>query len=111
MIKVFILDDKNIFYTDEQIPGADVSSFEVVDEKSNVSKDKNSYYYCSYRIPVKDYMTFEQIKGDYWKDKYHVYDISKAFYGQDCILTGMDPQTAKAVRDRNYIRDKNGKCP
>ncbi|MHC5310635.1 DKNYY domain-containing protein [Myroides sp. LJL116] len=106
-------DHKQVYNDDQVIQGADVNTFKVISEK--VAKDKNNFYRYQYRIPVEDYASFEQIKNDYWKDKYHVYDLSKLYdlyhnphSTKSIIVEGIDAKTAKPVFRKNYIQDKNG---
>ena len=99
-------DKNNVYYSDKKIVGADAKSFEIVDKKTYTTKDKNSFYRYENRLPIKDYATFTQIKGNFWKDKYNVY----YFYNMlddNFVMKGVDPKTAKAVGVWG-VKDKYG---
>lgn len=99
-------DKNNVYYNHKSIAGADATTFEIVDKKTNVAKDKRNFYRYDYRIPVKDYASFEQIKGHFWKDKNHVYYIYNML-DKNLIMKGVDPKTAKAVGVWG-VKDKYG---
>jgi len=100
-------DKNNIYYEDKRIVGADINSFEITEQKSFISKDKNAYYNYEIKLQIKDPKTFTQLKDDFWKDKYYVYDISNIYNPKGIILVGVDAESAKVIGLR-IIKDKFG---
>ncbi|MBE9601471.1 DKNYY domain-containing protein [Pedobacter sp. MC2016-24] len=72
----YAIDAHQVYYGKEMITGAVASHFEIVNEKSGISRDGTYYYKRATKLPVKDYQTFIHLKGEFWKDRYQVYSVS-----------------------------------
>jgi len=65
----YLKDDKNVFFNDEKILGADANSFIALDKENGYAKDKNSVYYFGQKVEGANAKTFEVIlDGEYSKD-------------------------------------------
>ena len=84
----YLKDDKNVFFNDEKILGADANSFIALDKENGYAKDKNSVYYFGQKVEGANAKTFEVISdGEYIK--------------------GADPETFREFPETSYSRDKN----
>ena len=97
----YLKDDKNVFFNDEKILGADANSFIALDKENGYAKDKNSVYYFGQKVEGADPKTFEVISdGEYSKDDKNVYASGE-------IIKGADPKTFREFPETSYSRDKN----
>lgn len=62
-----------------EIEGADVSTFEILDESQQYAIDKNHVYFNGFIIPDGDPTTFEVLESYYSRDKNHVYISGTVF--------------------------------
>jgi hypothetical protein len=65
-----------------EIEGADVSTFEILDEAQVYARDKNQVYFHGHPIPGADSATFELLESPYSRDKNHVY-VSDVIHSND----------------------------
>lgn len=94
-------DDKNVFFNDEKILGADANSFIALDKENGYAKDKNSVYYFGQKVEGANAKTFEVISdGEYSKDDKNVYASGE-------VIKGADPKTFREFPETSYSRDKN----
>ena len=107
LAKMYARDQTQVYYGKQIIKGANATGFQIVDEKLSISRDDSSYFKFYTRLPVKDYQSFTQVSWDFWKDKYHVYYISNPVNASRVILSGVDPESVKAVNELT-IKDKYG---
>ena len=97
----YLKDDKNLFFKDEKIGGADANSFIALDKENGYAKDKNSVYYFGQKVEGGNAKTFEVISdGEYSKDDKNVYASGE-------IIKGADPKTFREFPETSYSRDKN----
>ncbi len=97
----YLKDDKNVFFNDEKILGADANSFIALDKENGYAKDKNSVYYFGQKVEGANAKTFEVISdGEYSKDDKNVYASGE-------IIKGADPKTFREFPETSYSRDKN----
>lgn len=97
----YLKDDKNVFFNDEKILGADSNSFIALDKENGYAKDKNSVYYFGQKVEGGNAKTFEVISdGEYSKDDKNVYASGE-------IIKGADPKTFREFPETSYSRDKN----
>ena len=97
----YLKDDKNVFFNDEKILGADSNSFIALDKENGYAKDKNSVYYFGQKVEGANAKTFEVIlDGEYSKDDKNVYASGE-------IIKGADSKTFREFPETSYSRDKN----
>lgn len=97
----YLKDDKNVFFNDEKILGADANSFIALDKENGYAKDKNSVYYFGQKVEGANAKTFEVISdGEYSKDDKNVYASGE-------VIKGADPETFREFPETSYSRDKN----
>ena len=97
----YLKDDKNVFFNDKKILGADANSFIALDKENGYAKDKNSVYYFGQKVEGANAKTFEVIlDGEYSKDDKNVYASGE-------IIKGADPKTFREFPETSYSRDKN----
>jgi len=97
----YLKDDKNVFFNDKKILGADANSFIALDKENGYAKDKNSVYYFGQKVEGANAKTFEVISdGEYSKDDKNVYASGE-------IIKGADPETFREFPETSYSRDKN----
>ena len=97
----YLKDDKNVFFNDKKILGADANSFIALDKENGYAKDKNSVYYFGQKVEGANAKTFEVISdGEYSKDDKNVYASGE-------IIKGADPKTFREFPETSYSRDKN----
>ena len=97
----YLKDDKNVFFNDEKILGADANSFIALDKENGYAKDKNSVYYFGQKVEGANPKTFEVISdGEYSKDDKNVYASGE-------VIKGADPETFREFPETSYSRDKN----
>ena len=97
----YLKDDKNVFFNDEKILGADANSFIALDKENGYAKDKNSVYYFGQKVEGANAKTFEVISdGEYSKDDKNVYSSGE-------VIKGADPKTFREFPETSYSRDKN----
>ena len=97
----YLKDDKNVFFNDKKILGADANSFIALDKENGYAKDKNSVYYFGQKVEGANAKTFEVISdGEYSKDDKNVYASGE-------IIKGADPKTFREFPKTSYSRDKN----
>ena len=97
----YLKDDKNVFFNDEKILGADANSFIALDKENGYAKDKNSVYYFGQKVEGANAKTFEVIlDGEYSKDDKNVYASGE-------IIKGADSKTFREFPETSYSRDKN----
>ena len=97
----YLKDDKNVFFNDEKILGADANSFIALDKENGYAKDKNSVYYFGQKVEGANAKTFEVISdGEYSKDDKNVYASGE-------VIKGADPKTFREFPETSYSRDKN----
>ena len=97
----YLKDDKNVFFNDEKILGADANSFIALDKENGYAKDKNSVYYFGQKVEGANAKTFEVISdGEYSKDDKNVYASGE-------IIKDADPETFREFPETSYSRDKN----
>ena len=97
----YLKDDKNVFFNDEKILGADANSFIALDKENGYAKDKNSVYYFGQKVEGANAKTFEVISdGEYSKDDKNVYASGE-------IIKGADSKTFREFPETSYSRDKN----
>lgn len=97
----YLKDDKNVFFNDKKILGADANSFIALDKENGYAKDKNSVYYFGQKVEGANAKTFEVISdGEYSKDDKNVYVSGE-------VIKGADPKTFREFPETSYSRDKN----
>jgi hypothetical protein len=97
----YLKDDKNVFFNDKKILGADANSFIALDKENGYAKDKNSVYYFGQKVEGANAKTFEVISdGEYSKDDKNVYASGE-------VIKGADPETFREFPETSYSRDKN----
>mgnify|MGYP000878961025 CR=1 FL=1 len=97
----YLKDDKNVFFNDKKILGADANSFIALDKENGYAKDKNSVYYFGQKVEGANAKIFEVISdGEYSKDDKNVYASGE-------IIKGADPKTFREFPETSYSRDKN----
>ena len=97
----YLKDDKNVFFNDKKILGADANSFIALDKENGYAKDKNTVYYFGQKVEGANAKTFEVISdGEYSKDDKNVYASGE-------IIKGADPKTFREFPETSYSRDKN----
>ena len=97
----YLKDDKNVFFNDKKILGADANSFIALDKENGYAKDKNSVYYFGQKVEGANAKIFEVISdGEYSKDDKNVYASGE-------IIKGADPKTFREFSETSYSRDKN----
>lgn len=97
----YLKDDKNVFFNDKKILGADANSFIALDKENGYAKDKNTVYYFGQKVEGANAKTFEVISdGEYSKDDKNVYASGE-------IIKGADPETFREFPETSYSRDKN----
>ena len=97
----YLKDDKNVFFNDEKILGADANSFIALDKENGYAKDKNTVYYFGQKVEGANAKTFEVISdGEYSKDDKNVYVSGE-------IIKDADPKTFREFPETSYSRDKN----
>lgn len=97
----YLKDDKNVFFNDEKILGANANSFIALDKENGYAKDKNSVYYFGQKVEGANPKTFEVISdGEYSKDDKNVYASGE-------IIKGADSKTFREFPETSYSRDKN----
>jgi len=97
----YLKDDKNVFFNDKKILGADANSFIALDKENGYAKDKNSVYYFGQKVEGANAKTFKVISdGEYSKDDKNVYASGE-------IIKGADPETFREFPETSYSRDKN----
>ena len=97
----YLKDDKNVFFNDKKILGADANSFIALDKENGYAKDKNSVYYFGQKVEGANAKTFEVISdGEYSKDDKNVYASGE-------VIKGADPKTFREFPETSYSRDKN----
>ena len=97
----YLKDDKNVFFNDKKILGADANSFIALDKENGYAKDKNTVYYFGQKVEGANAKTFEVISdGEYSKDDKNVYASGE-------VIKGADPETFREFPETSYSRDKN----
>lgn len=97
----YLKDDKNVFFNDKKILGADANSFIALDKENGYAKDKNTVYYFGQKVEGANVKTFEVISdGEYSKDDKNVYASGE-------IIKGADSKTFREFPETSYSRDKN----
>lgn len=97
----YLKDDKNVFFNDKKILGADANSFIALDKENGYAKDKNTVYYFGQKVEGANAKTFEVISdGEYSKDDKNVYVSGE-------IIKDADPKTFREFPETSYSRDKN----
>ena len=104
--QLYSKDKNNIYYSDRKIIGADLSTFQRIDEYI-YSKDKNNIYFRGKKISGADKDTFEKIdKYNYSKDKNNIYYNDKKIEGVDKNTFELTYDFGSVVNEY-YSKDKN----
>ena len=104
--QLYSRDKNNIYYDNKKIEGADLSTFQRIDEYI-YSKDKNNIYFRGKKISGVDKETFEKIdKYNYSKDKNNIYYDNKKIEGVDKNTFELTYDFGSVVNEY-YSKDKN----
>lgn len=105
----YLKDDKNVFFNDKKILGADANSFIALDKENGYAKDKNSVYYFGQKVEGADPKTFEVISdGEYSKDDENVYVVTPDDASENTrIIENADKDTFEVMENNRYSKDKN----
>lgn len=104
--QLYSRDKNNIYYDNKKIEGADLSTFQRIDEYI-YSKDKNNIYFRGKKISGVDKETFEKIdKYNYSKDKNNIYYDDKKIEGVDKNTFELTYDFGSVVNGY-YSKDKN----
>ena len=104
--QLYSRDKNNIYYDNKKIEGADLSTFQRIDEYI-YSKDKNNIYFRGKKISGVDKETFEKIdKYNYSKDKNNIYYDDKKIEGVDKNTFELTYDFGSVVNEY-YSKDKN----
>jgi len=108
------LDKNNVYYYDnydgdvKKVKGADAKTFEAI-EGYALGRDKNAVHDKGKMIKGLDPVTFEDLNGDFYKDKNGVYVWENRGWKK---LEELDPITFQIINVsgsvRQYLKDKNG---
>lgn len=97
--KWFWIKDNTIYYGENPMDEADISTF-VASSISPYGKDKNNVYYCTQIVANLDPATFTVLDGVFGKDASHV------VYGGYYLVSGADAATFSVVPQSSYAKDK-----
>ena len=101
-----VINKNNIYYDNKKIEGADLPTFQRIDEYI-YSKDKNNIYFRGKKISGVDKETFEKIdKYNYSKDKNNIYYDDKKIEGVDKNTFELTYDFGSVVNEY-YSKDKN----
>ncbi|MBT3817356.1 MAG: DKNYY domain-containing protein [Candidatus Magasanikbacteria bacterium] len=98
------------------IPESDGKTFEVLDEKNFLSRDKDHVYFLSKKIEGADPDTFRVYEDSensrYFFDKEHMYVMLGSFdsvlsHNEVVVLEGIDPESFDIIYG-SYIKDASG---
>lgn len=104
--QLYSRDKNNIYYDNKKIEGADLPTFQRIDEYI-YSKDKNNIYFRGKKISGVDKETFEKIdKYNYSKDKNNIYYDDKKIEGVDKNTFELMYDFGSVVNEY-YSKDKN----
>ena len=104
--QLYSRDKNNIYYDNKKIEGADLPTFQRIDEYI-YSKDKNNIYFRGKKISGVDKDTFEKIdKYNYSKDKNNIYYDDKKIEGVDKNTFELTYDFGSVVNGY-YSKDKN----
>lgn len=104
--QLYSRDKNNIYYDNKKIEGADLLTFQRIDEYI-YSKDKNNIYFRGKKISGVDKETFEKIdKYNYSKDKNNIYYDDKKIEGVDKNTFELTYDFGSVVNEY-YSKDKN----
>ena len=104
--QLYSRDKNNIYYDNKKIEGADLPTFQRIDEYI-YSKDKNNIYFRGKKISGVDKETFEKIdKYNYSKDKNNIYYDNKKIEGVDKNTFELTYDFGSVVNEY-YSKDKN----
>ena len=104
--QLYSRDKNNIYYDNKKIEGADLPTFQRIDEYI-YSKDKNNIYFRGKKISGVDKETFEKIdKYNYSKDKNNIYYNDKKIEGVDKNTFELTYDFGSVVNEY-YSKDKN----
>lgn len=104
--QLYSRDKNNIYYDNKKIEGADLPTFQRIDEYI-YSKDKNNIYFRGKKISGVDKETFEKIdKYNYSKDKNNIYYDDKKIEGVDKNTFELTYDFGSVVNEY-YSKDKN----
>ena len=104
--QLYSRDKNNIYYDNKKIEGADLPTFQRIDEYI-YSKDKNNIYFRGKKISGADKDTFEKIdKYNYSKDKNNIYYDDKKIEGVDKNTFELTYDFGSVVNEY-YSKDKN----
>ena len=104
--QLYSRDKNNIYYDNKKIEGADLPTFQRIDEYI-YSKDKNNIYFRGKKISGVDKETFEKIdKYNYSKDKNNIYYDDKKIEGVDKNTFELTYDFGSVVNGY-YSKDKN----
>ena len=104
--QLYSRDKNNIYYDNKKIEGADLFTFQRIDEYI-YSKDKNNIYFRGKKISGVDKETFEKIdKYNYSKDKNNIYYDDKKIEGVDKNTFELTYDFGSVVNGY-YSKDKN----
>lgn len=104
--QLYSRDKNNIYYDNKKIEGADLPTFQRIDEYI-YSKDKNNIYFRGKKISGVDKDTFEKIdKYNYSKDKNNIYYDDKKIEGVDKNTFELTYDFGSVVNEY-YSKDKN----
>ena len=94
-------DSRCAYYDTVRIDGADLASFQVIEDM--LARDKFNVYLYGLTLPGADPATFEIVKNSsFCRDKSHVWHKYKGN-----LLEGADPATFELIKNTNYCRDKS----
>ncbi len=82
----YILNKDKVFYAGEQVKGADMRTFKILNEY--YAKDKNVVYYLGAKLGTTDTASFEVLNAGYARDK-------SSFYVNGLKLGEVDLNTVK----------------
>ena len=104
--QLYSRDKNNIYYDNKKIEGADLPTFQRIDEYI-YSNDKNNIYFRGKKISGVDKETFEKIdKYNYSKDKNNIYYDDKKIEGVDKNTFELTYDFGSVVNEY-YSKDKN----
>ncbi|MBT4722815.1 hypothetical protein HOB30_03575 [Candidatus Falkowbacteria bacterium] len=102
VIKWLYAKDKNNVYYAQKIKGADVSTFEILEEsgeKASIAKDKNHVYWHSIKLKGANPATFQLLESAYTGDKNNIYYWRTPIENADA--------DSFEVLSSGYTKDKN----
>lgn len=97
--KHYAKDKDSVFIGSVKIAGADISSFEVIDDDFYYSKDARSIYCHAQKLEGADVLSWVRINQDYSRDGQSLYYCGKK-------LVGGDPNSF-VILNRTYAKDAN----